>query len=41
MSTARSQPSHAQPVLVMGTGAQEKLTDILVIDEALSPNGSL
>lgn len=41
MSTARGQPSRAQPVLVMGTGAQEKLTDVLVMDEAARPNVSL
>lgn len=41
MSTARSQPSHDQPVLVMGIGPQEKVIDILVTAELVSPNVSL
>lgn len=42
MQTARSQPSHNQPVLVMGIGPQEEFTDILLVTaEAVSPNVSL
>lgn len=41
MQTARSQPSHNQPVFVMGTGPQEEFTDNLVTAEAVSPNVTL